>query len=88
MGTLSLLLPVKARGQRPAIIARELALELAEGTTWPLLLEHAPGIATVVPDLLSRRFQPGVQFPLPPTLRDVPELTLVPRTAAYIRTLP
>ena len=79
MSTRSIPLQVKARGIGPGIIARELVLELAEGTVWPKLLEHVLGKANVVADALSRKFQPGVDFTLPAPLEGVPGLVLPPR---------
>ena len=43
--TLSVVLKMRARCTGPRLIARELALELADGTIWPKLLEHVPGRA-------------------------------------------
>ena len=47
MAALTLMLSLRARGSGPAIIARELALELGDGSFAPDLVEHLPGVVNV-----------------------------------------
>ena len=47
------------------IIARELALDLADACFVPDIVAHSPGGAMGTADALSRKFQPGVVFQLP-----------------------
>ena len=42
-----------------ALLARELALDIADGIYTPSVVSHIPGIADDSADMLSRRFQPG-----------------------------
>ena len=48
-----------------AKLARELALEVADGTFAPEFNQHVPGAANIIADTLSRRLQPGKTFVLP-----------------------
>ena len=84
---LSALLRMKASGQGPNIIARELALDLADGLYRPDVIVHQPGIANTICDVLSRKFQPGVAFVLPAVLSNAVCLTPPARTKEYYRSL-
>ena len=50
------------------LIAKDIALLYSEAAREPRIFEHAPGVANVVADALSRAFEPGVDFKLPPQL--------------------
>ena len=56
-----------------AIIARELALDIAAASYSPDFMEHVPGIANVIADTLSRKHQPAKVYQLPLLLRNVTE---------------
>ena len=71
----------------PGIIAREIALDVAEALYRPDVVEHVPGIANKVCDMLSRKFQPKAQYFLPTPLAQVLE-TIVPlRDKSYYRSI-
>ena len=52
------------------LIAREAALDVADGLYEPLVVEHIPGVANVLADVLSRRRDPkyAVSWSVPPSL--------------------
>ena len=87
VAALTLMLDLKSGGRGPTIVAREVALELAESSFQPVICQHVPGIANVWPDLLSRRHQPGKAFLLPRVLADTPETRAPERPAGYYRAL-
>ena len=87
VSALILALKLKTSGKAPGIIAREIALDVAAALYIPNIAEHVPGTHNVVPDALSRKFQPGQNFVLPNVLKDVPELLLAPRGRQYYRSL-
>ena len=87
VSALILVLRMKTSGRASGIIAREVALDVAASCYAPALAEHVPGVANVVADALSRRFEPGCTFAVPRCLLEVPELELPPRDASYYRTL-
>ena len=57
------------RGQRGAmcLLAREPALDVADGIYTPNVIQHLPGLANESADALSRKWQPGKTF-TPPRL--------------------
>lgn len=71
---LTMALKLQASGHATSIVAREIALEVAAANYYPVVAMHVPGIANVIPDQLSRRFQPNKEeWKLPSLLADVPE---------------
>ena len=59
-------------GTGPALISRELALDLGDGSYAPAVVEHLPGAANDLTDMLSRRHDPAHQpWSLPSALRGV-----------------
>ena len=56
--------------------AVELALEVADGAFSPEFVQHIPGAANTIADMLSRRLQPGKQFVLPKALQGIPQTVL------------
>ena len=66
---------------------RELALTLAASVVRPRVIEHTPGVANKLADILSRRYQPGVPWRLPAVIAHIPECMLTPRGADYYRSL-
>jgi hypothetical protein len=69
------------------LIARELALDIAEAVYGPDVSEHIPGIANVTADTLSRRYEPGFEWTLPLSLARVPEARAPARDASFYRTI-
>ena len=70
---LTMMAKMKATGRGVNIIARELALDMADGCYKPEVIAHVPGITISTVDTLSRKFQPNKPFSLPHILKDVPE---------------
>ena len=68
VGALTLFSTLKSSSPPLTKIAREFALDLGRARFRPDLVQHIPGIVNKVNDMLSRRFQPGHKFELPPCL--------------------
>ena len=85
--TISML--IKVKGTSPALrrIAKELALDLAEGTYEPDAVEHTPGVQNTVADVLSRRYEPGRQWAVPEILHAVAEFVPPARPRSWWRSL-
>ena len=79
---------MKAEGAARKLIARELALDIAEATYRPDVLEHIPGPANVWADCLSRLGEPGAKYSIPPELANVREEVPPYRTRSWWRSLP
>lgn len=86
VAALTMLARMKASGVGVGIVARELALTLAEASFRPQVCAHLPGLANKVADALSRRYEPGVRFSVPSFLHGVPEAQCPPREKAFFRT--
>ena len=84
---LSLLARMQTSSPHTAVVARELALTLCQSCIRPRILEHTPGVANKVADVLSRRYEPGVPFVLPKVLQNIPECVLPSRDTGYYRAL-
>ena len=87
IAALSLICKMQPHSPSLGIIARELALDIADSIYEPQLVSHVPGIANVASDALSRKYQPGVQFRLPHILEKCLEVHPAPRTPAWWRAL-
>ena len=59
IGALTVLARLKAKSAALNLCARELALELADGTFLPDIIEHILGVTNVLADYLSRRRDPS-----------------------------
>ena len=69
------------------LIARELALDIAEAVYCPDVAEHVPGIANVTADLLSRKHEPDSGWSIPVFLHRVPEMVVPQRSDNYFRSI-
>ena len=87
MSALAMVAYFKARGTGVARIAREIALEIADAEFGPDIVAHLPGVANGAADVLSRRFQPGAAFRLPPLLAGAEEVVPPARSFAWYRSL-
>jgi hypothetical protein len=88
IASLTLLLNLRAKGEGPGIIAREMALELGDGCHAPDLIEHLPGVVNIEADSLSRRYDPEkAPWSLPWAFRQVTETVLPPRPASFYHTM-
>ena len=83
VSALTLVLAAKAKGRGPAIIAREVALDLAEMVYRPDVVSHIPGLANVAADKLSRLAQPGTSASWP-TYLSLAECQAVPARGASL----
>ena len=80
MSALATASKLDGRGKGRNTIARELALEYAVVRSNPRILEHLPGVMNGLADKLSRRYQPGSEWQVPPLLALVPEASLPDRS--------
>ena len=81
-----MVLRLKARGSGPALVAREVALDLADALYQPNVVGHLPGIANTIADFLSRPDKWDA-MDLPVALAGARELQLPPRTRSWWRSL-
>ena len=84
ISALVMVLNLKATGRGPSIIARELALDLADALYRPVVAEHVPGVANVTADGLSRMAQDGT---VPSGLTEATRVVVPERTTQWWRTL-
>jgi hypothetical protein len=85
MSALILTFKLKTSGTGSGIIAREIALDLAQSEYKPNVVQHVPGVDNIVADELSRKFQPEHVFTLPTALAGVTEIQLPVRDRSYFR---
>ena len=70
------------------VIAREMALDVADAVYEPTLATHIPGVANITADALSRRYVKGAPaFEIPPALAHSTEVTPEDRDERWWRTL-
>ena len=67
------------------IVARELALDLADASYNVDFIQHVAGLANVTADALSRKCQPGKDFTLPSLLADAVEVRPPARAPCWWR---
>ena len=77
---------MNAKGVGTALLARELALDVAEALYEPLVCTHIPGVANVLADFLSRRGSHGYDE-LPAPLRRANARQLPARDLGLWRTV-
>ena len=70
-----------------SVVAREIALEFAEGSFRPTLLEHIPGVSNITADMLSRKHDPNKEYQFPDELQRATEVTAPMRVRAWYRAL-
>jgi hypothetical protein len=88
MSALHMLLNLKSRGKGSGMIARELALDIADATYYPDIICHAPGLTLVQVDELSRKYMTkSSTWTLPSSLRDAEETLVPPRDATFYRAI-
>jgi len=85
VSALSLLLYCRARGATAAKIAREVALDLAEGMYRPKVGTHVPGVLNASVDALCRWHVPSGKYSIPDALKTVQRDHPPPRGASYYR---
>ena len=62
---LTVVLKFRSTGEAPSLVARELAIDMARSTYTPQIVEHVPGVANVIADLLSRYDVPNKSYDVP-----------------------
>ena len=88
MASLAMMLSLRAKGAGPSAIAREMALELGDGSYAPDLIEHLPGVMNPEADELSRRLDPAPQpWALPVLFHGVRETVLPRRPLSWYLTM-
>jgi hypothetical protein len=85
VAALTMVARMKTSSPSIAVVAREMALTLSASCVRPCIVEHTPGVANKLADVLSRRFQPGAIWRLPSALAHTTECVLPPRGAGYYR---
>jgi hypothetical protein len=88
VSALTIVMKLKTKGRGPSIVAREMALDMAESCYYPHVVEHVPGVDNTVADMLSRKYMPGGNYLVPMCLAGVEELLLPMRDRSYYRSMP
>ena len=86
VSALILIVKMKTSGVGTSILAREMALNIADALYEPNVCEHIPGIANVIADHLSRMTEQA-DAPLPAQLRHARRRYFEPRDRDWWRTL-
>ena len=86
LAALSLLTKMQPKSPSLAIVAREIALVVAEGSYTPDFIQHVAGVANSVADSLSRRSESGPEWQLPAHLEHATETICSVRDAAWWKT--
>ena len=87
MASLAMVAEMQPHSASLGIVARELALDIADAMYEPQIAAHIPGVANVAADALSRRFDPDFAFALPEVLANSTEVSPPTRDAAWWRSL-
>jgi hypothetical protein len=87
ISALVLCLNLKTTGHGTSIVAREIALDVAQSEYRPSIAQHIQGVDNVIADALSRKYMPGNVFTVPSCLHPDQELALPARGQDYYRTL-
>ena len=77
---------MKAKGAGTSLVAREMALDIAEAIYEPSVAAHIPGVANLLADFLSRMRGRG-EDRVPAALRSARRRVLPRRDSAWWRTL-
>ena len=88
VGAVTAVAKLTAHSPSLLLCARELALEVADGTFAPDVVEHISGVSNVIPDYLSRRFDPQFekQWEILEALAMASEHSCVVRSEGWWRT--
>ena len=74
MAALATVCRMSAKSHSLSVVARELALDIADALYDPVVAEHIPGVANVTAAALSRRFDPRHKYEVPQILRNASEV--------------
>ena len=87
VAALTLVASLRGRGFALNLIARELALDLGDGSFRPDVCSHSPGAASKIADALSLKVQPGARFEVPALLHNVKAVVVPMRIAEFFLSL-
>ena len=88
LATLSAVTKMQSHSTSLGIIAREMALDVAEGIYEPAVAAHVPGVANLTADALSRQYMPGQRkCQVPETLKHATRVHPPVRNNKYWRTV-
>ena len=87
VSAITLIVHCKASGLGFSLIAREAALDIAEGVYRPSIDAHVPGVSNIIAVILSRWDEPGSKRFLPPALALATESTAEERIRTWWRKL-
>ena len=85
MAALYAVAKMQPKSKALGIIARELALDLADASYTIDFLQHVAGLANVTADTLSRKWQPDKKFAIPDLLTNAVEVKPPVRTPNWWR---
>ena len=85
VSALIMILDLRTKGSATGVIAREIALDVAQSTYQPNIVEHIGGNTNVVADALSRQYSPE-RVPIPACLDTITEESLFLNSSLF-RTL-
>ena len=88
VAALTLMCKMQPHSDRMGIVARELALDIAQSSVAPDEAEHIPGLVNKAADTLSRLYQPGKAPALPQYLSADLGWECMPRPRSWWRTIP
>ena len=85
ISALTALMYCRASGKGTNVIAKELALDIAEAVYRPTVAEHIPGVTNIAADALSRLFVPGKHYEIPACLSYATRVYPPNRGQSYFR---
>ena len=85
MAALAMMCKMQPHSPSLGVVAREVALDVADAVYDPQVATHVPGVANVCADELSRRYQPDRRFVLPALLCSCKEVKPVDRSPTWWR---
>lgn len=88
MAALHMVAKMQPKSAALGVVARELALDLADATYALDFAQHVAGITNGIADMLSRKHDPSKTFVLPDLLAGVPEAVPQLRDRRWWRTMP
>ncbi len=87
VSALTMVLKCKSAGRGSALVAAELALDIAHTCYRPDIAEHLPGVSNTWADALSRLRDPAKSVAVPAALAALPQAIVPPRPREWYRTL-
>ena len=86
LSALEMVAKMQPKSKSLGVVARELALDLADATYALDFAQHVAGITNGIADSLSRKHQPGKRYKVPEFLCDACEIVAQPRNLKWWRT--